>query len=124
MKLVYISGKSIKCYTHFKSSLGVSNKVKYTVFICPSSFISKNLLKTHENIYLSKYYKVQSSVTYNSQKLENIQTGESINKLWYIPTVEHYIAILTNTMFKMLCCAKVARPKRVDISHDSMYKQF
>lgn len=124
MKLIYISDKSIKWYTHFKSSLGVSNKVKYTIFICPSSLILNNLLKIHENICLSKYCKVQSSVTYNSPKLENIQTGEWINKLWYMPTVEHYIAILTNIMFKMLWCAKVARPKRVDISHDSMYKQF
>lgn len=76
MKRVYISDKSMKWCTHLKSSLGVSQKVKYTIFIRSSSFVPKNLLNIHENICPSKYCKVQSSVTYNSQKLENIQTGE------------------------------------------------
>lgn len=120
---VYISDNSIKWYTHFKGSLGVSHKVKYIIFICSSSFISKNLLNIHENICQSKYCKVQSSVTYNSPKLEK-QTSDWVNKLRYMPTVEYYIAILTDKMFKMLCCAKVARPKRADISHDSIYMQF
>lgn len=61
-----------------KSGLEVSYKVKYTIFICPSNFIPKDLSKRNENIGLPKYRKVHSSVTHNSQKWENTQI--SINK--------------------------------------------
>jgi hypothetical protein len=47
---------------------------------------------------------VHSSLIYNSQKLEtrSFSTEEWIQKIWYINTMEHYIAIKNNEFMKFL----------------------
>ena len=34
---------------------------------------------------------VQNSIIHNSKRMETIQTDVSLNKIWYIHTMEYYI---------------------------------
>jgi hypothetical protein len=44
----------------------------------------------------------ESSLIYNSQKLERTQTKEWIQKIWYIYTLDYYSAIKNNDFMKLL----------------------
>ena len=81
-----------------ESSMELPQKIKSRTALWPSDSASRNLSEITKNTNLKEYMHpyVHGSIIYNSQDLEAPKcplVDEWIKKLWYMYTIEYYLAI-------------------------------
>ena len=81
--------------------------------------------------YQNMYANIYSSFIHNCQKMEHPSIFQLVNKLWYIPTMEYYLAkeewttnIQINMVESQMHYAKWKKPHSSYIAYDCIYKEF
>ena len=91
-------GGSVTWYSHYEKQYGPL-KTESTGTMWPSNLITGHIPRENHNSKRYMHPSVHSNMIYNSQDMERHQcpsTDEWIKKLWYIYTMEYYLAIKRN----------------------------